>query len=321
MSETVQTSAGGDIRERLRKAAVFQPRGLPRLVELAESWAGNAAARLCEIAAEPLTFVYKDMEIEGLPHGASAEDQASEAPAATGLHAPLSSRRLARPGWIAVEPDGVELLIAAFFGAELQSDPRSRAPSKLDRSLVQLFYRTVAKTATVALAELGELPLSVGDLRGPGGLREEEEEEDKTPPSFVVFRFEVAVEGLVVPLSVALPESYFMPHRRHLAMRPALRQLDRDEAWSQAIEANFAMSDMRLEVILARKQVSLAMLAGLEVGQSIPLDVGALDLVAVECESQALFNARIGRSRESYVVKIESRIDPAEEFIGGILPH
>ena len=81
------------------------------------------------------------------------------------------------------------------------------------------------------------------------------------------------------------------------------------------------MSDMRLDAVLARTRVPLATVATLVVGQTIPLDIGALDLIAVECEERPLFRARMGRSRENYVVRIEERIDPAEEFIDGILPH
>ena len=55
------------------------------------------------------------------------------------------------------------------------------------------------------------------------------------------------------------------------------------------------------------------------IGQTIVLDATTDSLIIIECEEQRLFRGRMGRSRDSYVVRIEEKIDPTEEFIDDIL--
>ena len=317
-------SRGADIRDRLRSAAAIDPRRLPRLARMAESWARAMSERFAAVAVDAPTVSFREIEVDGPPEPEPGDGTAE------GFACDLSSGRFVVPGWVSLGPEGIELLIAAFFGAQPEPDAPQRSPSELDRSLVVLAFGTVAAMASTTFLPLGRLDLYLGDLTTPSalfGASEDEEEapndegEDRSVHRFVIFRFDYFIAGQSVELSVAFPDGYFAPHRRYLGELPPPRTLDKDESWSKAIEESFAMSDMRLDAVLARTKVPLATVATLVVGQTIPLDIGALDLIAVECEDRPLFRARMGRSGENYVVRIEERIDPAEEFIDGILPH
>ena len=332
MSATLPTSdvdagkTGADIRDRLRSAAAIDPRRLPRLARMAEGWAQTMSERFAAVAVDAPTVSFREIEVDGPPEPDGESEKGGEA---DGFACDLSSGRFVVPGWITLGAQGTELLIAALFGAQPEAEAPLRATSDLDRSLVRLAFGTVAAMASTTFAPLGPLDLTLGDLTSPAAMFAADED-DETPSGgdekrsdhrFVFFRFDFAIGGQSVDLSVAFPDGYFAPHRRYLGEMPPARVLDKDESWSKAIEESFAMSDMRLDAVLARTRVPLATVATLVVGQTIPLDIGALDLIAVECEDRPLFRARMGRSRENYVVRIEERIDPAEEFIDGILPH
>nr|WP_246753792.1 FliM/FliN family flagellar motor C-terminal domain-containing protein [Jiella flava] len=116
-----------------------------------------------------------------------------------------------------------------------------------------------------------------------------------------------------------MPLSFFTPHRRFLTDVPKKPAIDIDDAWRKGIEASFAQSDLRVEAVLCKKKIPLSAVARFTVGATVELDVGLTSLIPLECEDRPLFRAQVGRSRDNYVVRVEERIDPEQEFIDDIL--
>lgn len=310
MSPTAPQPDSANIGERLRSAAEFDPRNLPRLTHMGEAWAEAATARLGAIAGAPFDFLLTEVDTDFAPEAESAD-------AAASLFALLSSPRFRTPGYVAAKRSGLDALIAAFFAAEpSNAGDVPRGPTDLDRGVVKLALAAASEAAGPVFEPIADLKLSVGDLIDPPLLVEELGE---TSDRFVLFRFELRAAGIAAPLAFAFPASFLAPHRRFLRKLPEAPQRDRDESWSEAIKASFAQSDLRLEAVLAKKKVPLRTIAGFKVGDTIPLAIGADSLIAVACENRPLFRARMGRSRDTYVLRIEERIDPAEEFIDDIL--
>lgn len=310
MSETFSLPDPADIGERLRSAAEFEPRNLPRLTHMGEAWAAAGADRLNEIAGAPLDVALLEVDTDFAPEAEGEE-------AATELFAVLSSPRFRTPGYLTVRRAGLDAMIAAFFAAEPTVTAETpREPTDLDRSIVKLAMATVAEAAGPVFEAIADLKLTAGDLIDPSELMAQLGEGSER---FVLFRFELRVERITAPFTFAFPASVLAPHRRFLRKAPDAPARDRDESWSDAIKASFAQSDLRMEAVLAKKKVPLRMIAGFKVGDTFPLEVGADSLIAVACEDRPLFRARMGRSRETYVLRIEERIDPAEEFIDDIL--
>ena len=76
---------------------------------------------------------------------------------------------------------------------------------------------------------------------------------------------------------------------------------------------------MRVSALLAEHPTTLGEVACFQVGQTLALDVTMESLLVLECEGQRLFRGRMGRSRDSYMIRIEENVDPTEEFIDDIL--
>lgn len=310
MSQIAPQPDSANIGERLRSAAEFEPRNLPRLAHMGEAWAEAAAVRMDAIAGAPFEFTLLEVDTDFAPDAEGEE-------AAASLFALLSSPRFRTPGYVAAKRSGLDALIAAFFAAEPSNATGGpREPTDLDRGVLKLALAAVTEAAGPVFEPIADLKLAVGDLIDPLVLTEELGEGGDR---FVLFRFELRIQGVVASLAFAIPASFLAPHRRFLRKPPEAPQRDRDESWSEAIKMSFAQSDLRLEAVLAKKKVPLRTIAGFKVGDTIPLDIGANSLIAVACENRPLFRARMGRSRETYVLRIEERIDPAEEFIDDIL--
>ncbi|NDV85757.1 hypothetical protein GTW51_03475 [Aurantimonas aggregata] len=310
MSDVASATETSDISQRLRSAAEIDPGRLPRLVQMGEGWAELITRGLSRLAADRPVVRFSEVELDTAPEPPD-EGQGGD------LIAMLASPRFQGPGFAVVARSTIEALISTFFAAEPSPDKvLTREPTELDRGLVVLAIDTVVACAGEVFAPVAALDLVRGDLVDQSDLAARLEDGSGR---FVQFRFEIEVRGLLAPLVVAFPEELFAPHRRFLAESQDAAPVDRDEAWSRGIEASFAQSDLRLEALLAKKKVPLATVAAFRVGATIPLDVDIASLISIECEDRPLFRARVGRSRDSFVISVEERVDPAQEFIDDIL--
>ena len=310
MSNVASRTEAGDISQRLRSAAEIDPSRLPRLVQMGESWAEAVTRRLAALAAERpvLSFSAVELDTPPEPHNEGASGE---------IFALLSSPRFQGSGYAVIARSTIEALISTFFAAEPAPDKvLTREPTELDRGIVLLALDAVVGSAGETFAPLARLELLRGDLVDQKELVARLED---GPARFVQFRFELRVRGMTAPLTVAFPEDFIAPHRRFLAQLPVSAPVDRDEAWSQAIKASFAQSDLRIQALLAKKKVPLSKIAAFQVGATIPLDVDITSLISIECEDRPLFRAKVGRSRDVFVISVEERIDPAQEFIDDIL--
>lgn len=310
MSNVASTRESQLITQRLRSAAEMDPSRLPRLLHMGEVWAERIGGRLAPIAADRPALSVAGVELDLAPE---PPEEGSDG----ALIAMLSSPRFQKPGFAVVARSTIEALISTFFGAEPSPDKQlTREPTELDRAVVVLAIDALVQSANDAFAAIATLDLARGDLIGQSELAARLED---AATRFVQFRFEITVRGLTAPLVVGFPEEFFVPHRRFLAESPDAPPVDRDEAWAQAIRASFSQSDLRLQALLAKKKVPLSTVAAFRVGATIPLDVDIASLIAVECEDRQLFRATVGRSRDSFVISVEERVDPAQEFIDDIL--
>ncbi|MCQ0986742.1 FliM/FliN family flagellar motor switch protein [Jiella marina] len=310
MSDVAFASDPAEIGARLKSATEIDPARLPRLAKMAEDWADEIGARLGELATKPIEVTYQQCDVENAP-------DPSEAGSGTSMLATLLSNRFLRPSFVAVERRTVEALVAGFFGCEPSADlAASREPTLLDRQFLRLGLAKALDAAMRVFKPMAEVSLSIGDFVTAEELAETLGEE---PERYALFRFEIVMGSYTAPLTIAIPLSFLAPHRRFLAGVPEGPKVDADEAWKKDIEASFARSEMRIEAVLCKKKIPLSQVARFRVGETVSLDVGLTSLIPLECEDRPMFKGQVGRARDSYVVRVEERIDPAQEFIDDIL--
>ncbi len=310
MSEVAFQSDPAELRARLKSANELDPARLPRLAHLCDLWTEEMAAKLRELTTGPFEIVYQRCDVEGAP---DPEDAA----VATMLIAPLLSNRFARPSFVLADRNLVEAVLATFLGCQPSAElAQSRTPTAFDQHFVRLFFAKVMETASKVFQPMASFDLSLGSFVSAAELAESLGGE---PERYFLFRFEIEVGELTAPFSLALPKSFLSPHRRFLSGTPEKAEIDADEAWKKGIEASFAQSDLKIEAVLCKKKIPLSHVARFRIGATIELDVGLTSLIPLECEDRPMFRAKVGRSRDAYVVRVEERVDPAQEFIDDIL--
>ncbi|MEF2071711.1 FliM/FliN family flagellar motor switch protein [Consotaella aegiceratis] len=306
----------GNIGARLRSANEVEPGRLPRLKAIAEEWAEDALTAMRKLCVSPLQVELVSMSTTTFLKSSKDYAQAAQAEI---VRSPVWNEA----GFVLADASFVDLLSEALFGGEgAGKEPSGRTLTDIDRNLVQLVFKTFSRSATHAFSKLANMQLALG-----GHLIEHDIGDalaNALPPDkvrYVIVSFELRFGAMKSVLRYAIPESFLGFHRRKLTSVPKVETSTPDETWSREIQAGLGKADMQIRALLGEKSISLETVANFKVGQTILLDETMQSLIPIECEDQRLFRGRVGRSREFYVVRIEEKIDPTEEFIDDILSH
>jgi flagellar motor switch protein FliM len=303
----MQLSAERDLKTTLRSAARVEPDRLPRLKLVGAEWAERLRAALAAEFGSPLEVEY-----------AGAETLAPGA-------APSLLLVAGSPGWpqpllVTLDAGFGDLVAECLFGGDGSAAVAApRALTELDRCFCRLVLERILAGGDAALSPVLETALAAREfvsLEAPARLQAILSEEGA---AYVGLAFELRLGQLRSSVRAALPQGLLALHRRKLDHLPEPPAPPVDEAWSRDIEEGLLDAQMVVTALLDEMPTTLGALANFAVGQTIVLGTRIDGLITLECEDQRLFRGRIGRSRESYLVRIEEKIDPTEEFIDDIL--
>ncbi len=119
----------------------------------------------------------------------------------------------------------------------------------------------------------------------------------------VVTTFNIDLESGGGDFYVCLPYSMLEPIRELLDAGVQSDRGERDERWETAMREEIMGVDIELSSLMAETVVTLRTLAGLEVGDVIPIDIG--DQVEVCAEGLPVFHGRVGTHNKNYAIKID----------------
>ena len=309
----METVTDRRIGERLRSAARIEPDRYPRLKIIGAAWAEAAATKINANYATPIKIEFVALSNFSLDAGTLAATE-------TQLALTVRSPKWRDTVLFCAGPFFADTIAEAAFGGDGRNKPEAGRPLT---SVAKFF----ADNALRAFVDCGNSVF--GDVAplamAPDRLVTEEiaARLDAMIPAdsrqFVEFRFELSIGRCQAALRIAIPETVLSTHKRALAVIPDDSPSIVDESWTKGLEAGFQKADMRVTALLAEHPTSLGEVACFQVGQTIPLAVTMESLLVLECEGQRLFRGHMGRSRDSYMVRIEEAVDPTEEFIDDIL--
>lgn len=308
----LDTAERANIEAQLRSATKLEPDRLSGLKLLAETWAEASAERLNAVYAAPVTIEF--LSLVGVAFKAALPEIASSVLATT-----VRSSKWRETGYILAEPSLANALVEAMFGgAGLGEPPAQRPLTKLDRSFVEVALASFVEAANPVFEALAPLDITAGEVLAGAIGPALEERLAPDARAFLQLSFRLTVGRLESIIRFALPEKAILPHRRKLSVVPEEKPFS-DESWAREIQEGLSHADLEVRAILDEKQITLGEVARFTLGQTIALDATMESLIVIECEEQRLFRGRMGVQRDAYVVKIEERVDPTEEFIDDIL--
>ncbi|KAB0676529.1 FliM/FliN family flagellar motor switch protein [Aureimonas leprariae] len=304
------------IEAQIRSASRIEADKLPRLKLLGEAWAEAGANALGEFCASSVLIECTGVSGMTLGAGAAAAKDA-------GICVLAKSPKWREIGFALGDAASFDLFAEAIFGgngkaAKAQGGPR-RPATALDRRLAERCLAAFVEAANPVFADVAPL-----DMHPDRCLTVSiaEELDDLLPAdgrAFLALAFRVTLGEAAATLRVAIPEKAFATHRRKLSTVPEKAEPPADETWAKNIQEGIQLADLEVRALLDERQITLGEVARFAVGQTIVLDATMDSLIVVECEEQRLFRGHMGMTRDAYVVRIEEKIDPTEEFIDDIL--
>ncbi|WP_279482640.1 FliM/FliN family flagellar motor switch protein [Aureimonas sp. SK2] len=304
-----------NIGERLRSAARIEPEKFPRLKIIGTQWAEAVSAKLAASHASPLAVEFVASSPFALSRSALAETD-------TQLALTVRSSKWREMALVAADGRFADTVTEAGFGGDGRDAPGPARPlTSVGRFFADAALRAFVDAGNAVFADVVALGMSPDRFVSDGIGEKLDEWIAPEARSFVEFRFRVSIGRCEAALRVAVPEAALAPHRRKFAAVPEEGPSIVDETWTRDLEAGFQKTDMHVRAILCEQQTSLGEISMLQVGQTLALDATMQSLVLLECEGQRLFRGTMGRSRDTYVVKVSEPVDPTEEFIDDILAH
>ena len=309
----MEMTAERNIEAQLRSAAKIEPERLSRLKLLAADWAEAGARALNASYAAPVEIAFSGLS--GLLF-TPAQADIRNAVAAT----MIGSVKWQEPGFALADAGLADTLVEAVFGGSGQAAAGTRRPmTKLDRRFMEQAFAALVDAANPVFQTVAALDMVPGRFLHDAVGATLDELLPRENRAFVQLAFRISVGQYESTIRIALPERALAPHRRKLTVLPDVVPPVTDEGWARDITEGLQLADLEVRALLDEQQITLGEVARFTLGQTIVLDATMDSLIIVECEEQRLFRGRMGRSRDSYVVRIEEKIDPTEEFIDDIL--
>ena len=309
----MEMTAERNIEAQLRSAAKIEPDRLPRLKLLAAEWASASAAALNGLYATPVEIEFVSVSSFAFTAGNAHVSAAVSAVV-------ITSPKWRELGYVLADPQLADAIVEAMFGGTGTSPPTAPRPmTKLDRRFVEMALTTMVGAGNPVFAAIAPLAMTDDRILREAVALQLDEALAVDNRAFVELTFRLRVGLRESDIRVALPERAIALHRRPLSIMPETAPLLADETWARDITEGLQLADLQVRALLDEKQITLGDVARFTLGQTITLDATTDSLIIIECEEQRLFRGRMGRSRDSYVVRIEEKIDPTEEFIDDIL--
>ena len=310
----MEMTAERNIEAQLRSAAKIEPDRLPRLKQLAAEWAVAGTAAVNGLYATPVEIEF--LSVSSQVFNAAGANVSSAVSALV-----FTSPKWRELGFVLADPHLADVVVEATFGGTgaSQAPAVPRPTTKLDRRFVEMALSALVAAGNPVFAGVAPLGMTEDHILRDSIAAQLDEILAAYNRAFVELTFRIRLGLRESDVRIALPERVIALHRRALTTVPETAPPLADENWAREITEGLQLADLQVRALLDEKQISLGDVARFTLGQTIVLDATTDSLIIIECEEQRLFRGRMGRSRDSYVVRIEEKIDPTEEFIDDIL--
>lgn len=307
MSMTAERNLGA----RLRSASRIEADRLPRLKLIGDEWAGALQAGLAQDFGAQTTIEY---------HGAVPLERAATVGEGPALLLVATSQGWSQPALVTTDAGFAGFVVECLLGGDgkMPAIP-GRASTELDLRFCRVVLERLLAVGNAALKPVMDARMAVERIFSQTIAERLEAYAPDAAPGYTQLSFRMSLGACAGVVRVAIPDPVLALARRKLDHLPEPPAPSVDLIWAREIEEGLLDAEMSLTALLDEKATTLGAIAGFRVGQTIVLNAGIDSPITIECEEQRLFRGRMGRSRDSYLVRIEEKIDPTEEFIDDIL--
>lgn len=274
-----------------------------------EQLAARCTESVADLAPVPMELAFRD--VVSCPFGDAQEGLADTALVGAFQSVDKNTRVL-----IGADPACVDAALEALLGSD-GSEPAdaSRAPTRIGMRVAEAVFRHVLDALRPAMSG-GKGPALELD-----GLETAEKLPAPARPDQLAFKatFDFSALGRAGELFVVLPQSAL--HGVGLAVVPgggASQAGPGDAGWGERIEREVHRTEVTLQAVLDERELTLSEIAGLRVGQVLPLKATPRSNVRVICNDQTMFWCELGQAEGVYTLRIKDFPDQERELIDAI---
>jgi flagellar motor switch protein FliM len=287
---------------RLFDKAAFSATRYPHLLAVFDRMVAASLDSLREVCSAPPQYVFKGVQTEEL--GETVDAIGDDGLIAVFLVPEWSGRLL-----FAVDRTFVYSAADLLFGGEglgpQVSD--SRPFSQIEKNVAKAVLTAVARALQSSLAHsVPGISIAFERIESDPGLLTIDDRESQA----VVARFELRTGVASGAMRIVIPQSTVRSAR---ARRDAVGEgaAAQGGGWASEMQDKIRTTDVRLRAVLEERRMTLAEIAGLRVGQVIPLDTRTDSLIRLECNEEPFFLCEIGQSEGRYTLRVDRVLERA----------
>ena len=178
---------------------------------------------------------------------------------------------------------------------------RDRAFTTIERALIERLAQLVLTDLSEAFAPLGAVKFTLDRLE----VNPRFAAISSNSNAALLGRLRVEIDSRGGELQVLLPYATLEPVRELLLQQFMGERLGRDSIWETHLSAELRQTEVALDVVLDDQVMEFGSLAGLRVGDRLPLSVGPNAPVRLLCGGTPIFEGRAGRREGRLAVQIE----------------
>ena len=285
------------LRDRLLGQSGPRPDRLPGLVDMFEHFATELGRNISSLLSDSPYCKLNGVE----PAGPADVFSATHAPRIGVLHAADIDAR----AFLVFDRLFDWVMIDAAFGAGSSSIEQGDGSTEFRRTRAgDRFVAEIARMAAQALeaAFRGICPLSFSleKIMDDNGFVLE-----KHQAPMIAARVAIRTKSRECGLALLLPHSIIGQMRNALAESTSKAIGESDPVWNKEFESAVIQAPLRLFAVMEDVELTLRQVAGLKVGQTLPLRGLGMGRVRMLCNGQELFRCRVGQFDERYALRIE----------------
>jgi flagellar motor switch protein FliM len=286
---------------RLFDKAAFSAARYPHLLAVFDRMVAASLESLREVCSAPPQYAFRDVQTEEL--GETVDAMGDDGLIAVFLVPEWSGRLL-----FAVDRTFVYSATELLFGGD-GTEPQvnvNRPFSQIEKNVAKAVLTSVARALQASLAQsVPGINITFERLESDPGLVTIDDRKSQA----VVARFELRAGGRSGSMCIVIPQSTVRSAR---ARRDAAGEGDaQGGVWVSGMQNKIRSTDVRLRAVLEERQMTLAEITGLRVGQIIPLDTRTDSRIRLECNEEPFFLCEIGQSEGCYTLRVDRVLERA----------
>lgn len=281
---------------------------MPALTLIFEESASRATRAFAAYTEIPVDFYLERLEVSRLLDLAGADDEGRPIFVfrAIGLDANIAA---------AMDDAMWRVVIEVLLGSGMVDHATDRRPTKLEKRLAEFAVGRFLKELAEALSSLTLVAFERDPLAEESGLGALGQKTEVVISAVIGFQA-LERQGR---LSVLMPRSALDPFATALARMPGAEGKARDEHWSERLYEQIVRTEVRIDLKLEARGLTLGEISRLAVGDVLRLPVAPDGLIRVTSEDATLFWCTLGQKDGFYTVRIEEFSDERQSFIENIL--